>query len=158
MSASNFPQAGLYRTIFPHPKNPQQVPARTLVFFSPTSDQGPPIVLLPNERRGNLWTISQQGFLTDDESWCRTMVALPPQGYYTLTRDIVFAAGQTLPEGLLVLFSYSRAGEGVVFPGVTTPENAIAFARDGIVLSDLQLPFLQGATFRLAQGRAEQPS
>lgn len=158
MSDTNLPAAGLYRTIFPHPKSPQQVPARSLVFFSPTSDQGPPIVLLPSERKGNLWAISQQGFLTDDEAWCKTMVPLPAQGYYTLTRDLVFGAGQTLPQGLLVLFSYTRGGDPVAFPGVTTPENAIAFARDGVGLTDLQLPYLQGANFRLAQGRTDAPA
>lgn len=155
MSAEKLPAAGLYRTVFPHPTNAQAIPARTLTYFSPVSDQGPPVLLIPDSRDGRVWNFGKQGVLTEDAEWLSTLVPLKAQGYYTVNREIVFAAGQKLPVGLLVFLSYNQQGEAAIFPGVTLKEQNIAFAMDAILISDLQLDALSPVEFRLAQARVE---
>lgn len=150
----NLPAAGMYRTLYPHPENAQAVPARTLTYFSPTSDQGPPVVLIPDSRTGRVWNFGKQGVLTKDEAWLQTLVPLEPQGYYMLRRELVIGAGQKLPVGLLVFLSYSPQGEPTIYPGVSVKDQNIAFALDAIPISDLQLNALSPLDFTLAQ---EQP-
>lgn len=147
------PEAGLYRTTFAHPKSPQAIRERMLVYFSPKSDQGPPIVLPPEKLQAQQWSFAQRGFLVDDEAWARSLIPLRPQGYYTLTEELLVGPGQRLPSELLVLLTYTAQGEGVLHAGVTTPESFIAFAREGVVISDFQLDTLAQAAFRLAKGQ-----
>lgn len=153
----SLPEAGLYRTVFPHPKNPQAIRERMLVYFSPVSDQGPPIVLPPERLQGQQWNFASRGFLVEDADWANTLVPLRPQGYYVLTEELLAGPGQKIPPGLLVLLSYTQNGEALVHAGVTTPESFIAFAREGVVISDIQLDSLEPASFKLARGQMVPP-
>ena len=152
------PAAGLFRTTLPHPNNPQAVRERMLVYFSPKSDQGPPIVLLPERQQGQIWSFGTKGVLVEDHAWAQSLVALRPQGYYTLAGDLIVGPGQRLPDGLLVLLTYTRAGEPVIHAGVRTPDSVIAFAREALALSDLQLDSLVPANFRLATAQIVRPN
>lgn len=154
--ANTLPPAGLYRTLYPHPENPQAVPARRLVYFSPTSDQGPPVVLVPDGREGRIWNFGKKGVLTTDESWLQTLMPLPAQGYYAVTRPLTFSPGQQLPKELLVFLGYDANGNVAVFPGVAVQDQNIVFAADPIALSDLQLEGLRPMPFGLAQERPAQ--
>lgn len=158
MSDEKLPEAGLYRTMFPHPTNADAIPARRLTYFSPVSDQGPPVLLIPDGREGRLWNFGKQGVLTEDAEWLSTLVPLKAQGYYSLNREVLFSAGQKLPPGLLVFLGYTQEGDAVVFPGVTMKDQNIAFAMDAIPLSDLQLDALTPVEFKLAQARDAQES
>lgn len=158
MSDVALPEAGLYRTIFAHPTQADAVGARTLVYFSPSSDQGPPAVLVPDARDGRVWRFGSKGVQADDRAWLQTLVPLPPQGYYELTRELIYGVGQQLPKRLLVFVSYDAGANAVVFPGVGLPDQTIAFGNEPIVLSDLQLDSLTPVSFGLAQARTEPAS
>lgn len=155
MSDQELPEAGLYRTLFPHPTHAKQVGARQLVYFAPVSDQGPPAILASTGRNGRVWQFGQNGIRTDDLDWLNRMVPLPTQGYYQLTRSLVFTVGQELPASLLVFLSYDHNANAVVYPGVSMPNQAIVFSTDPIAISDLQLEALQPVAFGLAQQRTE---
>lgn len=155
MSEGALPEAGLYRTIFPHPSEGQAVGARRLVYFAPTSDQGPPAVLVPDKREGRVWRFGHKGVKADDKKWLSSLVPLPTQGYYELTRQLIYGVGQHLPERLLVFLSYDEAGTAQVYPGVGLNDQSIQFGADAIAISDLQLDGLRAVSFGLAQARVE---
>lgn len=149
-SEQEYPEAGMYRTAYAHPKNPQAIRERLLVYFSPKSDQGPPIVLPPERLQNFQWSFATRGFLVDDLAWAQALIPLRPQGFYQLTQDLVVGNGQNLPAKLLVQLTYTQNGEAVVHAGVAAPDGSIVFAREGLLLSDLQLDTLEQASFRLA--------
>lgn len=155
MSDGALPSAGLYRTIFPHPSEEKAVGARQLVYFAPASDQGPPAVLVPDKRDGRVWHFGHKGVKADDHAWLQSLVPLPTQGYYELTRTLTYGVGQHLPERLLVFLSYDAKANVVVYPGVGLKDQSIQFGTDAISLSDLQLDGLRAVSFGLAQARTE---
>lgn len=158
MSEAALPPAGLYRTLFAHPTQPNNIGARALVYFSPSSDQGPPAVIRPERREGRAWKFGQQGVQASDPAWLNYLVPLPPQGYYLLSQEVIYGVGQKLPAHLLVFLSYDAQANAVVFPGVGLPDQNIAFGNDAIALSDLQLEYCVPVTFGLAQARVEPSS
>lgn len=158
MSEAPLPDAGLYRTIFAHPDKPKAVPARKLVYFAPTSDQGPPAVLVPDGRDGRVWRFGKKGVKADDAAWLQSLVPLPSQGYYQLTRELIYGIQQKLPERLLVFLSYDNNAQAVVYPGVGLEDQNIVFGNDPIALSDLQIESLEPVSFGLAQARVEPES
>lgn len=153
MPEGALPEAGLYRTIFPHPSEEQAVGARRLVYFAPSSDQGPPAVLVPDTRDGRVWRFGRKGVKADDKAWLASLVPLPTQGYYELTRRLIYGVGQHLPERLLVFLSYDEHANAVVYPGVGLNDQSIQFGTDPIAISDLQLDGLRAVSFGLAQAR-----
>jgi len=153
MSDAALPEAGLYRTLFAHPTQGNAVGARKLVYFSPTSDQGPPAVLVPDARDGRVWRFGSKGVQADDPAWLKTLVPLPTQGYYELSRELIYGVGQQLPKRLLVFLSYDAGANAVVYPGVGLPDQTIAFGDEPVALSDLQLDSLTPVSFGLAQAR-----
>lgn len=141
--------AGLYRTVLPLPGNEAQVPAQRLVLFHPTSDAGKPAVVLPNGLTDNRWLFGNKGFAVNDERWPDTLVALPAQGFYTLTGELTLSEQVKLPPGVLVQLGYTQQGEGVLFPGYLQPGNSIQFEKTGARVSDLQLDLFKPIDFRL---------
>lgn len=158
MSDAALPEAGLYRTLFAHPTQAGAVGARKLVYFSPSSDQGPPAVLVPDARDGRVWRFGSKGVQADDRAWLKTLVPLPPQGYYELTRELIYGVAQQLPARLLVFLSYDAGANAVVYPGAGLPDQTIVFGSEPIALSDLQLDSLAPVGFGLAQARPESTS
>lgn len=158
MSDTALPEAGLFRTLFAHPQKPKAVQARKLVYFSPSSDQGPPAVLVPDARDGRVWRFGNKGVKADDTHWVNTLVPLPSQGYYQLTRELIYGIQQKLPARLLVFLSYDNNAQAVVYPGVGLEDQNIVFGNDPIALSDLQLDSLEPVSFGLGQARIEPES
>ena len=149
MSESETPGNGLYRTTLPLPGKEQQVPAGRLVYFHAKSDQGQPAVVLPHQVVDNRWQFGNQGFLVQDPEWPSTLIELPRQGFYTVTRELRIGQGVKLPEGVLVQLGFTAQGEAVIFPGVLEAGNRIAFQQAGAKISDLQLDALQVIDFKL---------
>ena len=150
--AQTLPAAGLYRTLFAHPnaEHARAVPGGVLVYFHPTSEQGPPLVALPEGNAHNAWSFSRKGFLIPETSWCATLSPLPPQGYYVASSDLVLQNGQKLPQGMLVQLGYTRQAQPIVFPSRHDAEaNAIVFAEQGALITDLQLLDLAPLPFRM---------
>lgn len=151
--------AGLYRTVLPLPGNEAQVPAQRLVLFHPASDSGVPAVVLPNGLTDNRWAFGNRGFAVNDARWPETLVALPPQGFYTLKTDLTLTETVKLPAGVLVQLGYTQQGDGVLFPGYLIPGNTIQFEKTGARVSDLQLDAFKAIDFRLlVRAPAESPA
>ncbi|MBU6161757.1 MAG: hypothetical protein KGO50_11590 [Myxococcales bacterium] len=142
-------QSGLYRTTIALPESPKSVPEARLVLVQMTNEHPHPVVVLPNGVTDNRWTFGNQGFLARDADWLKSLVPLPRQGFYTLTRELEIGAGSKLPEGLLVQLGYTADGRPVIFPGQLMPGNAIQFGSRGALIGDLQLDFLKVNEFRV---------
>jgi hypothetical protein len=148
-------QSGLYRTTLPLPEQPQAVPEGRLVLIQVTPEHPHPVVVLPQKAVDNRWLFGNQGVLARDPAWLASLVPLPRQGFYTLTRDLEIGQGVRMPEGLLVQLGFTAQGQPVIFPGQLMPGNSIQFAARGALITDLQLEFLKVNEFRLISPPAD---
>lgn len=122
---------GLYRTTEHHPEHP--IGPALLVRFHNHSDQGPPIVLLPESNRENRWHFHHDGYLIEDPAYLDTLVSLLPEGLYRL-RDHFHPDDERIVENSsLVQLGYNRAAEPILFfPSKKSGENAFEFPSRGM--------------------------
>jgi hypothetical protein len=113
------------------------VAAGLLVRFHNHSDQGEPIVLLPERNENNKWTYSQNGYLIHDDEYAGTMVALKAEGIYRSREHFHPASDQVVAKDALVQLGYNRHAEPIIFfPRVLEAENALAFPTTGTKIND----------------------
>lgn len=113
--ADELPSCGIYRTGRALRGHEEHVLAGTLVYFHNHSDQGSPLVLAPETNTDNRWSFRERGWLVDDIPFIHELIALKPQGFYTLTRHLHVSREEVLPERSLVQLGYNRRGDTILF-------------------------------------------
>ena len=135
---TSLPPCGIYRTGAALNGKEEQVPAGRLVMFHNHSEQGPPLVLLPQSNTANKWTFHTHGFLVEDDEFVERMIPLMPEGYYILKEHIHVTEQEIIPDRTLVQLGYNGKGEGILFPGrfegnnIAFPEKGYGFKNDSI--------------------------
>ena len=146
---SAVPRCGIYRTGIALGGKEEQVPEGRLVMFHNHSEQGPPLVLLPESVTANKWSFHTGGFLVEDEEFIEKMISLPAEGLYILKDHIHVTKQDIIPDRTLVQLGYNGKGEGILFPG-HFEENSITFPEKGYRFnSDKIFDNLEQAGFRV---------
>lgn len=132
MSTTDLPACGLYRTTAPLPGNEDSVPAGRLVMFHNHSDDGRPIVLLPESNINNVWSYTDRGVLVEPD-WALGLDALLPEGLYSFSQHFHPEQGKVVAQGQLVQLGYNAHGEPIVFfPQRDERTNSLIFPTSGM--------------------------
>lgn len=103
-----------------------------LVYFHSHSDEGPPIVLLPESNTHNRWRFHPKGHLVS-ASYAATLEPLKPEGLYRLREHFHPDNARVVAANALVQLGYNREAEPLIFyPKPVEGENAIAFPSRGM--------------------------
>lgn len=129
---------GIYRTTLPLPGREEQVPAGRLIYFHNHSDDGAPLVLLPQANTDNRWTFHDRGYLVRDADWVSTLESLPGEGFYILRGHFHPPGGQVVHERTLLQLGYNMAGDPILFIPVLEA-NAIRFPTTGYRFETLDI-------------------
>jgi hypothetical protein len=135
---SELPPCGLYRAGIALSGHETQVPAGLLIYFHNHSEQGPPLVLLPQSNSNNRWTFTDKGYLVEDPAFVAALVARRPQGFYVVGRHIHIGREEIIPERTLVQLGYNRDADPIVFVG-RFEGNSIVFPERGYRFTDDRL-------------------
>lgn len=128
---------GLYRTTKALADKPESVGPDLLVKFHNHSDQGSPIVLLPDFNRGNRWHFHRRGFLVDDPEFIDSLIALKPEGLYRLREHFHPDEEKVVAANALAQLGYNREAEPILFfPIADRDDNAIRFPSRGMKIPD----------------------
>ncbi|TPV92735.1 MAG: hypothetical protein B7733_24160 [Myxococcales bacterium FL481] len=145
-------QDGIYRTTRPLTQASTTIDANRLVLIRTEDDFGPASVLAPQVNTHNQWSFATPGLkLRDaDDLWGRSLVQLPPEGFYTLTRERVFSPSNRWPVGALVQLGYNRQGRGILFIArrrASLDENDLFFASSGQGIDDEWFSYLSAVLY-----------
>lgn len=124
------PDCGLFRTNQPMPGRESTIPAGRLIYFHNHSEQGQPLILLPEKNANNRWTFAERGYLVRDPFYIVTLTPLPAEGLYVL-RSHLHSGKTTIPERSLVQLGYNQAAEPILFLG-RWEGNSIEFPDKGL--------------------------
>ena len=128
---ADLPNCGLYRTGVSLPKQEEQVPGGGLIYFHNHSEQGPPLVLLPDENEHNRWSFNERGWLVEDPGFLGALVPLKSEGLYIVTaQHLHISREEIIPEQTLVQLGYNRRGDTILF-AARFEENTIHFPSHG---------------------------
>lgn len=147
-ASAALPPCGLYRTTVALPGHESQVASDRLVYFHNHSEQGPPLVLMPQSNTHNRWTFHDRGYLVESPEFIRALVPLRPEGYYVIRDHLHLSREEILPERTLVQLGYNREAEPILFVA-RFEENLIRFPDRGYrVNGPAVLEQLEPANFR----------
>lgn len=127
----DLPEPGLYRTTAPHPRQSDAFPAGRLVFVGRKDDQGFVVVPHYNENNRWFWREPTTPLGDADGEFVAGLVALPPEGIYTLPRTLTFEGGGRWLDNAVVQLGYDRQGQGIAFVAERRPVDA-----NGLFFSD----------------------
>ena len=133
VSTVQLPRCGLFRTTR---ALDEHVPAGILDNFHNHSDSNEPVIHLPLFNTFNRWQWDKTGRPIRELSWIETLKALPPEGYYLLTKDVRFEKVKW-PARSLVQLGYDRSGHPLLFLAQRRfhlAENTLFFADKGMPL------------------------
>lgn len=123
---------GLYRTTRTLPGHDEVGPGR-LVYYHNHSEQGPPIVLLPEANTNNRWSFHRQGYLVTDADFTASLEALKPEGLYRLREHFHPDAERTVAANALVQLGYNASASPIIFfPTLRAEDNAWVFPTSGM--------------------------
>ena len=130
---SSLPPCGLYRTTEDLVEHPNSVGPNLLVYFHNHSDQGPPMVALPDANAHNRWRFKKAGFSIERRSYIDSLVPLKPEGLYRLRGHFHPDDERVVAANSLVQLGYNRAAEPILFfPKVIEGENGFVFPVQGM--------------------------
>lgn len=144
---SMLPKCGLYRTTKPLPGHEDKVPAGVLVDFHDHSDSGLPTVCVPDHNVHNRWHFHGPAVEFRSLSWASSLEKLPPEGFFTLRKELSFEGGQW-PKGALVQLGYNRNADPILFIARVRSrleENDLFFSDRGVGIKREQLSILEPA-------------
>lgn len=109
--------SGLYRSTRPLVGDADVIPANALVFVGQQPD-GSRFAVRPGRNTKNRWywgepVIALAG--ESGESWARSLVPLPREGFYTLPETLEFEGGGRWPTNAIVQLGYDGAGRAILF-------------------------------------------
>ncbi len=142
---SILPSCGLYRTTKPLPEHADTFPAGLLVYFHNHSDSGLPVVLAPDHNVMNSWHFHGAGTPFRGLSWADSLIKMPEQGYYVVTKQLDFDGG-SWPKGTLVQLGYTRTADPILFIAqqrTARTENNLWFSERGVPLARERMSILE---------------
>lgn len=110
-------QPGIFKTTKFLPENEATVAPNLLILIRTDGEFAPASVLLPVQNVHNQWRFQMPGVKIPkvDYGWGSSLVKLPHEGFYRLTREFKFGDnGRWLPNAIVQL-GYTRAGEPILF-------------------------------------------
>jgi hypothetical protein len=136
---------GLYRTTIPR----KEIEASSLVYFHNHSDQGPPIVLLPEGNQHNRWTFQKDGMLVEDDKYVASLEALKPEGLYIVTEHFHPDENRVVAKNALVQLGYNRGAEPILFfPTPAKSDNGFTFPSKGMKIPAIIYARLEAVDLR----------
>ena len=142
------PDPGLYRTTAPYPGHEDTIPAGVLVYVGVKPNGGLPFVVKPGANRNNRWFWGEPTIPLRAASWAKSLVKLPPEGFYTLPEEIVFDGGGKWLKNAVVQLGYNEEGKGIIFVGEQhegEERNILVFSDRGRMADDALLKRLNWA-------------
>ena len=130
-------EAGLYRTTAAHPIESEALPAGRLVYVGQAASG--PFVVVPHYNEKNRWFWREPTVPLTDETWAGSLVALRPEGFYTLPETLDFDGGGRWLANAIVQLGYDQAGQGILFIAErrdTYEDNALYFSDRGKRVED----------------------
>ncbi len=110
-------QPGIYRTTKYLPGAEAQVEPDRLVLIRTDGEFAPASVVLPVRNENNNWRFSMPGVKVPAASldWGESLVKLPNEGFYRLTREKVSEGGARWVVNAIVQLGYNAKGEAIIF-------------------------------------------
>lgn len=142
------PDPGLYRTSQPYPGHEETIPADALVYVGSAANGGLPFVVRPGANRNNRWYWGEPTIPLRAMSWAEGLVKLPPEGFYTLPKEIAFDGGGKWLKSAIVQLGYDGSGKGIIFVAEqqeAEERNVLVFSDRGRMVEDDLLQQLQWA-------------
>lgn len=131
------PPCGLYKTTGPIQIDESRIKEGLLVSFHNHSDQGPPIILLPEKNVHNRWTFQNRGYLIKDKSLMHSLKPLKAEGLYRVRESFQPNNTQLVSKNALVQLGYTAKAEPIIFlPQPVSEENAFSFPAKGLKIPD----------------------
>jgi hypothetical protein len=138
-SSMKMPEPGLYRTTKSYPGHEETIPVGVLVYIGVPKNGGLPFVVRPGANRNNRWFWGEPTIPLRAMGWTGSLVKLPPEGFYTLPREITFEGGGRWLKNAIVQLGYNGEGRGIVFVGEQHQEeekNVLHFSDRGRLIDD----------------------
>jgi len=124
---------GLYRTKRTVVRNTTEIIAPRLVYFHDHSEQGPPIMLLPEKNQRNRWSFHKQGYLLEGEDLATLLEPLKPEGLVRLREHFHPDQGRVVAQNALAQLGYNQAAEAILFfPEAISDKNGFTFSDRGM--------------------------
>jgi hypothetical protein len=123
-------QPGIYKTTKFLPEHEATVAPNMLILIRTDAEFAPASVLLPVQNIHNQWRFQMPGVKVprNDLRWGDSLVKLPHEGFYRLTREYRFGETGRWLTNAIVQLGYTRAGDPILF---------IAQRRSPLVANDL---------------------
>ena len=150
--SEQLPPCGLYQTTEPLPGKEEWVRENLLVYFHNHSQQGPPLVLLPASNSHNRWTFHDKGYLIREPEYVESLVALKPEGVYTLSEAIYLSHEEMIPDHTLVQLGYNRSADPILCLA-EFEKSTIQFPTSGLKCTLEIFELLEEVNFRVPEFR-----
>ena len=123
-------EPGIYKTTKFLPEHEATVAPNMLILIRTDAEFAPASVLLPVQNIHNQWRFQMPGVKVPKVSygWGESLLKLPHEGFYRLTREFSFGDSGRWLVGAIVQLGYTRPGEPILF---------IAQRRNPLVANDL---------------------
>jgi hypothetical protein len=110
-------EPGIYKTTKYLPGHEAQVGPDQLILIRTDGDFAPASVLLPVANTNNQWRFQMPGIKIPAASlnWGDSLVKLPHEGFYRLTREFTFGDKGKWIENAIVQLGYTRKAEPILF-------------------------------------------
>lgn len=103
------------------------------MYFHNHSEQGPPIVVLPESNANNKWTFATKGFSISDQAFIESLQPRLREGLYRLREHFHPDDARIVPANALIQLGYDRAATPIIFfPRPLGDENALMFPSQGM--------------------------
>jgi hypothetical protein len=138
----DLPKPGLYRTTQPYPGQESELPAQALVYVGQRPEDPLPFVVRPGQNHRNEWFWSEPVFVLRSPTWSKTLVSLPPEGFYILPEEFNPVQGLRWPRNAIVQLGYNARGQGILFVAerhADEERNVLSFDERGISIDDALL-------------------
>lgn len=149
---SPLPPCGLFKTTEALAGKEEWVRENLLVYFHNHSQQGPALLLLPASNANNRWTFHDKGYLIRDTDFVDSLIAVMPEGYYTLNQAIYLSHEEMIPENTLVQLGYTRSADPILFLAEFEP-SSIVFPNSGLKCTLEIFDLLEPVNFRVPEFR-----
>jgi hypothetical protein len=152
------PKPGLYRTTQPYPSQENELPAQSLVYVGVREEGSLPFVVRPAQNHRNEWFWSDPVYPLRSPTWGKSLVPLPPEGFYLLPEDFSPGEGVRWPRNAIVQLGFNQRGQGILFLAerhVSGEHNVLAFSPRGVLINDTLLRRLVRAPVLLVQAPPE---